>query len=149
MDEDAFLPGQFAFDNPLRLVGNERCQMLDRHIFLPAEATADELVLNDDFFLGKSQEERRFPPRVIGALIGRIDIDAIVKGHGYGTFRFQESMFRPGRFIMAGHFILRGRNDRVGIAAHQMFVDEDIGPVGRMDQRSSLCQCFSCRCNGL
>ena len=140
MDEDAFLPCQLYFTYSFTYIGDEGCQMLDCHIFPAAEAAADETILDDDFVFWKAQHKRRFPARIVNALIRRIDEDTVIKRHDDGTFRFQEGVFRPRRLKVMRHFIFRGRNDSVGIAADQVFMGQDIRTGRRMDQRSPFFQ---------
>ena len=69
MDEDAFLACQLHFTYPFTYIGDERGQMLDRHVFPAAEAAADEAVLDNDFFFRQAQHECRFPARIVNALV--------------------------------------------------------------------------------
>ncbi len=88
MDQNAFLTRQLHFTDSFTDIGYEGCQMLDRHVFLPTEAAADEAVFHNDFFFRKAQHQCRFPPRVVNPLIRRVNEDAVIEGHGDGTFRF-------------------------------------------------------------
>ena len=136
MDEDAFRTGQLAFDDALRPVGDERCQMLDRHVFTAAEAAANIFVFNDDLVLRQAQHVRDFMAHSVGALVRRVDEDAVIKWHGHCAFRFEESVFLPGRFEMVRHLVFRCSNDCIGVAADQVFVAEDVAAIGFMRSRT-------------
>ena len=148
MDEDAFLARQLHFTYPFTYIGDEGSQMLDRHVFPAAEAAADEAVLDDDFFFRQAQHECRFPARIINALVRRINEDAVIKGHGDGTFRFQEGVFRPWRFKVVRHLILRGGNDGISVAADQVFMGQDVRTSRRVYQRRPFFQGVGCTGQG-
>ena len=83
----------------LELICGERGQVLDRNVLLTAKAAAHEHGL-DDHALGlvvPAKHVGTLFARVVGTLVGRLHLDAVLVREGNGALGLQEGMLGKGR----------------------------------------------------
>ena len=92
----AFLAGELHLARAPGEVCDKGAQVLDRDVFLSAEASSDIAVLNKDLFLGKAQHGGRLAPRVVDSLVrGEDPHAAVLSGDGDCALGLKEGMLRP------------------------------------------------------
>ena len=90
---------ELALHRTLELIGSKRGQVLDRNVLLTAKAAAHEHGL-DDHALGLVVPTKHMGAlfaRVVGALVGRLHLDAVLVREGNGALGLQEGMLGKGR----------------------------------------------------
>ena len=90
---------ELALHGTLELIRGERSQVLDGHVLLAAKATAHEHGL-DDHTLGlviPAKHVGALFARIVGALVGRLHLDAVLVREGDGALGLQEGMLGKGR----------------------------------------------------
>ena len=90
---------ELALHRTLELICGERGQVLDGHVLLAAKAAAHEHGL-DDHALGlvvPAKHVGTLFARVVGTLVGRLHLDAVLVREGNGTLGLQEGMLGKGR----------------------------------------------------
>ena len=97
---------ELALHRTLELICGERGQVLDGHVLLAAKATAHEHGL-DDHALGlvvPAKHVGTLFARVVGTLVGRLHLDAVLVREGDGALGLQEGMLgkRRGKALRHG-----------------------------------------------
>lgn len=90
---------ELALHRTLELIGSKRGQVLDRNVLLTAKAAAHEHGL-DDHALGLVVPAKHMGAlfaRVVGALVGRLHLDAVLVREGDGALGLQEEHAGKGR----------------------------------------------------
>ena len=113
---------ELALHRTLELIGSERGQVLDGHVLLAAKAAAHEHGL-DDHTLGFAIPAKHVGAlfaRIVGALVGRLHLDAVLVREGDGALGLQEGMLGKGcgKALCHGKRALRQRLG--GVAARHM-----------------------------
>ena len=99
MERERLGTRELALHRTLELIGSERGQVLDGHVLLAAKAAAHEHGL-DDHALGlvvPAKHVGTLFARVVGTLVGRLHLDAILVREGNGALGLQEGMLGKGR----------------------------------------------------
>ena len=99
MERERLGAGELALHRTLELIGSKRGQVLDGHVLLAAKAAAHEHSL-DDHALGlvvPAKHVGTLFARVVGALVGRLHLDAVLIREGHGALGLQEGMLGKGR----------------------------------------------------
>ena len=111
MEAQRVLAAHASLDRPSQLPGGERREMLHRDVLLAAKAAAHEHRLHHHAFGrgGPAEHGEALLARVVGALVGRPDLDAVLVGGRHGALRLEEGVLGEGRGEAA-----RGREGRVG-----------------------------------
>ena len=110
---------ELALHRTLELICGERGQMLDGHVLLAAKATTHEHGL-DDHALGLVVPAKHMGTlfaRVVGALVGRLHLDAVLVREGNGALGLQEGMLGKGRGKALRHGERALRQRLGGVAA--------------------------------
>ena len=90
---------ELALHRTLELICGERSQVLDGHVLLAAKTAAHEHSL-DDHTLGFAIPAKHVGTlfaRVVGALVGRLHLDAVLVREGDGALGLQEGVLGKGR----------------------------------------------------
>ena len=90
---------EFALHRTLKLICGERGQVLDGHVLLTAKAAAHKHGL-DDHALGlvvPAKHVGTLFTRVVGTLVGRLHLDAVLVREGDSALGLQEGMLGKGR----------------------------------------------------
>ena len=128
VEGEGLLAGEEALDGHVELIGRERREVLDRDVFLAAEAAADEHGLDDDALgLGVPAEHvRALLAGVVGALVGGPDLHAVLVRGRHGALGLQEGVLGEGRDEGVGNGIGRGSEGRLGVAAGDVALLADV-----------------------
>ena len=134
MDEKRLGAGEFDLHGSARAVGGQRCVVLHGHVLFSAEAAADELVFDLDLLC--SEHQRAFVQRGVRGLVGREDHHvAVPVDVRHGALRFEEGVFGPRRFKVAGEDVRRARDGSVCVAARDVLVRLNVALLLVKDQR--------------
>ena len=134
-----FLTGELDLDGTLGMPCHQDSILLDGHIFLAAEAAADQRCTGMDLLSGNVQHDGTFSLNVVDGLAGGVDQDAVLAlGHSHGTLRLHEAMLLPGGLILTGDNILGVLDGLVSVATNQVCTAHDVA-VG-VDQGSIALQ---------
>ena len=90
---------ELALHRTLELICGERGQVLDGHVLLAAKAATHEHGL-DDHALGlvvPAKHVGALFARIVGTLVGRLHLDAVLIREGHGALGLQEGMLGKGR----------------------------------------------------
>ena len=126
VDEQGLGARQLALDGAAGLIGDERGQRLDGHVLLAAEAAADEGILNFDLLGRQAEGHRDLVQRGVGALVRRVEADAVSVRHGHGAFRLKEGVLRERGGEVILHDKFRVGNGLLGIAAGDVLVRQQV-----------------------
>ena len=99
MESERLGTRELALHRTLELICGERGQVLDRNVLLTAKAATHEHGL-DDHTLGFAIPAKHVGTlfaRVVGTLVGRLHLDAVLVREGNGTLGLQEGMLGKGR----------------------------------------------------
>ena len=99
MERERLGTRELALHRTLELIGSKRGQVLDRNVLLTAKAAAHEHGL-DDHALGlvvPAKHVGTLFARVVGTLVGRLHLDAVLVREGNGALGLQEGMLGKGR----------------------------------------------------
>ena len=99
MESERLGARELALHRTLELICGERGQVLDRNVLLTAKAAAHEHGL-DDHALGlvvPAKHVGTLFARVVGTLVGRLHLDAVLVREGNGALGLQEGMLGKGR----------------------------------------------------
>ena len=99
MERERLGTRELALHGTLELICGERGQVLDGHVLLAAKAAAHEHGL-DDHALGlviPAKHMGALFARIVGALVGRLHLDAVLVREGDGALGLQEGMLGKGR----------------------------------------------------
>ena len=99
MERERLGAREFALHGTLELICGERGQVLDGHVLLAAKAAAHKHGL-DDHALGlvvPAKHVGTLFARVVGTLVGRLHLDAVLVREGDGALGLQEGMLGKGR----------------------------------------------------
>ena len=122
MERERLGTRELALHGTLELICGERGQVLDGHVLLAAKATAHEHGL-DDHALGlviPAKHMGALFARIVGALVGRLHLDAVLVREGHGALGLQEGMLGKGRGKALRHG-KRALGQRLGgVAARHM-----------------------------
>ena len=113
---------ELALHRTLELICGERGQVLDRHVLLAAKAATHEHGL-DDHALGlviPAKHMGALFARIVGALVGRLYLDAVLVREGNGALGLQESMLGKGRGKALRHGERALRQRLGGVAARHV-----------------------------
>ena len=122
MERERLGAGELALHRTLELIGSKRGQVLDGHVLLAAKAAAHEHGL-DDHALGlvvPAKHVGALFARVVGALVGRLHLDAVLIREGHGALRLQEGMLGKGRGKALRHGKRALRQRLGGVAARHV-----------------------------
>ena len=122
MESERLGARELALHRTLELIGSERSQVLDGHVLLAAKTAAHEHSL-DDHTLGFAIPAKHVGTlfaRVVGALVGRLHLDAILVREGNGALGLQEGMLGKGRSKALRHGECALRQRLGGVAARHM-----------------------------
>ena len=141
MDQQGLCTGQVHLDGTLGVVDSQSSQMLNGHVFLAAEAAANQSVLNLDLLV--AQHQLALVEGLVSRLVSGVDEDvAIFIDESCGCFGLQECMLRPGSFEVMGDDMGSLGNSFLSVAAADVLVSLDVGSVGFEDQGSAFCLCI-------
>ena len=113
---------ELALHGTLELICGERGQVLDGHVLLAAEAATHEHGL-DDHTLGFAIPAKHVGTlfaRIVGALVGRLHLDAVLVREGDGALGLQEGMLGKGRGKALRHGKRALRQRLGGVAARHV-----------------------------
>ena len=113
---------ELALHRTLELVCGERGQVLDGYVLLAAKAATHEHGL-DDHALGlviPAKHMGALFARIVGALIGRLHLDAVLVREGHGALGLQEGMLGKGRGKALRHGECALRQRLGGVAARHV-----------------------------
>ena len=103
--------------------GRPTCQrrqhgdVLRGDVLLAAEAAAHQLVLHHDALRLPAQHDGDLLPGVVDALVGGVDLHAVLVGEGQGALGLQEGVLREGRAVALGHHVFGLGQRCFGVAA--------------------------------
>ena len=134
-----FLTGELDLDGTLGMPCHQDSVLLDGHIFLTAEAAADQGCTGVDLLSGNVQHDGTFSLNVVDGLAGGVNQDAVLAlGHRHGALGLHEAMLLPGGLILTGDNILGVLDGLVSVATNQVCTAHDVA-VG-VDQGSIALQ---------
>ena len=99
MERERLGTRELALHRTLELIGSKRGQVLDRNVLLTAKAAAHEHGL-DDHALGFAIPAKHMGTlfaRVVGTLVGRLHLDAVLVREGNGALGLQKGVLGKGR----------------------------------------------------
>lgn len=99
MERERLSTRELALHRTLELICGERGQVLDGHVLLAAKAATHEHGL-DDHTLGlviPAKHMGALFARIVGTLVGRLHLDAVLVREGDGALGLQEGMLGKGR----------------------------------------------------
>ena len=99
MERERLGTRELALHRTLELVCGERGQVLDGHVLLAAKAATHEHGLDDHTlgFVVPAKHVGALFARVVGTLVGRLHLDAVLVREGDGALGLQEGMLGKGR----------------------------------------------------
>ena len=104
VEVDGLLPREAELDRPANLERAEHGDVLRGDVLLAAEAAADILVLNNNAALLPAEHDGYFLAGVVDALVGGVDLDAVLVREGHGALGLEEGVLGE-----RGHEALRNR----------------------------------------
>ena len=122
MERERLGARELALHRTLELIGSKRGQVLDGNVLLAAKAAAHEHGL-DDHTLGFAIPAKHVGALfacVVGALVGRLHLDAVLVRKGDGALGLQEGMLSKGRGKALRHGKCALRQRLGGVAARHM-----------------------------
>ena len=122
MESERLGTRELALHRTLELIGGERGQVLDGHVLLAAKAAAHEHGLYNHAlgFAIPAKHVGALFARVVGALVGRLHLDAVLVREGNGALGLQEGMLGKGRGKALRHGERTLRQRLGGVAARHM-----------------------------
>ena len=99
MERERLGAGELALHRTLELIGSKRGQVLDGHVLLAAKAAAHEHGLHDHALglVVPAKHVGALFARVVGTLVGRLHLDAVLIRESHGALGLQEGMLGKGR----------------------------------------------------
>ena len=122
MESERLGARELALHRTLELICGERGQVLDGHVLLAAKAAAHEHGL-DDHALGlvvPAKHVGALFARIVGTLVGRLHLDAVLIREGHGALGLQEGMLGKGRGKALRHGKRALRQCLGGVAARHV-----------------------------
>ena len=122
MERERLGAREFALHGTLELICGERGQVLDGHVLLAAKAATHEHGL-DDHALGLVVPDKHVGTlfaRVVGTLVGRLHLDAVLIRERHGALGLQEGMLGKGRGKALRHGECALRQRLGGVAARHV-----------------------------
>ena len=120
VEVDGLLPGEAELDGPSHLQRAEHGHVLGRHVLLAAETAADVFVLDHDAALFPAEHDCNLLAGVVNALVGGVDLDAVLVREGDGALGLQEGMLGEGGDEALRHGVLGLRQRLLGVAAYDV-----------------------------
>ena len=122
MERERLSTRELALHGTLELICGERGQVLDGHVLLAAKATTHEHGLDDHTlgFVIPAKHVGALFARIVGALVGRLHLDAVLVREGNGALGLQEGMLGKGRGKALRHGERALRQRLGGVAARHV-----------------------------